>query len=322
MAESRCRHLFVRSPDGQITGVVSDDDLLSYLSRNDAADAASWKTRSVEAIMSLRFRLQDSSHSGSSGGSGRAGVADGDTLDGIRIVEDGRLVAVQTKDDLLLSWSQLQPLIRSATTDELTTLANRSMFQHRLTEELERSTRHGEPLALLLLDIDHFKAINDSLGHLAGDAVLAEFGACLRRTLRLYDIIARFGGDEFAAVCCNCEPSSIDAPIRRLLSAVHELPLPSRQTIDRISISIGAVVVTDGFEQLSIDALIDAADDCLYASKQAGRNCAHVATLNEKSEPTLIRPCEKVKAPSGLPERPVKYAAIATSTESAGGPNR
>jgi GGDEF domain-containing protein len=215
MARSPYRQLLVQTPEGEIAGVVSDSDLLSFLARTDVDESGSWKTRGVESVMPVRLRRV--SETPLSTGEPRVGVkvTTGSSHDCVPIVVNGRLIAVQTHDDLLLSWSQLQPLVQSATTDELTALANRSVFQRRLSEEWNRSTRYGEPLALLLIDLDGFKAVNDSLGHLAGDAVLAEFGACLRRTLRLYDVVARFGGDEFAALCCNCNPSDIAAPIQR-----------------------------------------------------------------------------------------------------------
>jgi len=298
MARSPYRQLLVQSLNGEIAGVVSDSDLLRFLAHNDVDESESWKTRGVESVMPVRLRQSDASSSENRDGS-KVPAGPGGTVDCIPIVVGDRLVAVQTHDDVLLSWSQLQPLIRSATTDELTTLANRAVFQRRLSEERGRSIRYGEPLAVLLIDLDFFKEINDSLGHLAGDAVLAEFAACLRRTLRLYDVVARFGGDEFAALCCNCDPAGIVAPVTRLLSSARELPLPCRTNDLQVSASIGAAVVTGGFDRLSIDDVIEAADECLYASKQAGRDCAHVMTLNgsERSEPSRIR-CEDRAVPA------------------------
>ncbi len=271
MARSPYRQLLVQTPDGEIAGVVSDNDLLSFLSRTDVDDSGNWKTRGVESVMPVRFRrpIESSPSTGIARIDAEA-ARTGSTLDCVPIVVDEQLVAVQTHDDLLLSWSQLQPLVRSATTDELTTLANRAVFQRRLSEEWSRSLRFGEPLGLLLIDLDGFKEINDSLGHLAGDAVLAEFGACLRRTLRLYDVVARFGGDEFAALCCNCNPSGIAAPIQRLLAGARQLPLPCRQTDLKVSVSIGAAVVTGGFDRLSKDV-------------------AHCVTLNGSETSELVR---------------------------------
>ena len=290
MARSPYRQLLVQTLNGDIAGVVSDADLLGFLARTDVDDSGNWKTRGVESVMPVRFRTQqEDTVESDTAANGVSSKKKSRSIDCVPIVVDDRLVAVQTHDDLLLSWSQLQPLVRSATTDELTTLANRSVFQRRFTEEWSRSTRFGEPLGLLLIDLDNFKEINDSLGHLAGDAVLAEFGACLRKTLRLYDVVARFGGDEFAALCCNCDPSGIVAPIRRLLSVAREMPLPRRQAGVQVSVSIGAAVVAGGFDQLSVDAVIAAADECLYASKEAGRNCAHFVTLNGSDRSELTR---------------------------------
>ena len=304
MARSPYRQLLVQTRDGDIAGVVSDSDLLDFLARTDIDESGNWKTRGVESIMPVRFRSQQEESLDDGNKGTRISSRNGESLDCVPIVVDDRLVAVQTHNDLLLSWSQLQPLVRSATTDELTTLSNRAVFQRRFAEEWSRSTRFGEPLGLLLIDLDNFKEINDSLGHLAGDAVLAEFGVCLRKTLRLYDVVSRFGGDEFAALCCNCDPSGIVAPVRRLLSIARELPLPRRQDGLQVSVSIGAAVVTGGFDQLSVDAVIEAADECLYASKQAGRDCAHFVTLNgsDRSELALIS-CEELLDSASSAER-------------------
>ena len=290
MGSSPYRHLLVQSAEGDIAGVVTDSDLLGFLARADTDESGDWKTRGVESIMPVRLRSETESSDADRRQQKGASVSDGTSLSCVPIVVGDQLVAVQTHDDLLLSWSQLEPLVRSATTDELTTLSNRAVFQRRFTEEWSRSTRFGEPLGLLLIDLDNFKEINDSLGHLAGDAVLAEFGVCLRKTLRLYDVVARFGGDEFAALCCNCDPPGIVAPARRLLSIAREMPLPRRQDGLQVSVSIGAAVVTGGLDQLSVEAVIDAADECLYASKLAGRNCAHFVTMNgtDRSEVTHI----------------------------------
>ena len=294
MGSSPYRHLFVQSADGDIAGVVSDSDLLGFLSRTDIGDSGDWKTRGVESIMPFHLSSQLAARDAVDHKRRCLPRGNHAWLDCVPIVAGEQLVAVQTHDDLLLSWSQLQPLVRSATVDELTTLSNRAVFQRRMTEEWSRSTRFGEPLAVLLIDLDNFKEINDSLGHLAGDAVLAEFGACLRKTLRLYDVVSRFGGDEFAALCCNCDPAGIEAPVHRLLSIARGMPLPRRQDGVQVSVSIGAAVVTGGFAQLTVDAVIEAADECLYASKLGGRDCAHFVTLDGSgtSEPARIS-CEE-----------------------------
>jgi len=145
----------------------------------------------------------------------------------VPVLEGDRLVGVLTAEDLLLSWNRLNPLLKEAATDSVTELASRATFNRRLAEEWERAERSGQPLGLILIDVDNFKSINDECGHTTGDAVLCMVGSCLRRTLRVYDIVARYGGDEFAAICCNCEPQDIEAPIGRLQSAVQSLTLPS-----------------------------------------------------------------------------------------------
>ncbi|WP_081949096.1 sensor domain-containing diguanylate cyclase [Litchfieldella xinjiangensis] len=152
-------------------------------------------------------------------------------------------------------------------TDELTGLANRRKFMTRLDEEIARSNRHATPLSLVLLDLDHFKRINDTWGHLQGDQVLAELAALSLDSLREDDVIARLGGEEFALllpltplVCC--EP--LAERLRRLI-AEHDFRLPQ----GRVTVSVGIAEHRVGESR---ETLIERADQSLYAAKRNGRN--------------------------------------------------
>ena len=155
--------------------------------------------------------------------------------------------------------------------DGLTSLCNYREFQRRLAAEVERAQRYKRPFSLLLLDIDNFKAVNDTFGHQAGDAVLQAMASLFRETVRPTDQVARVGGDEFAILLPETPGSGALLVANRLrpLLASQTIPLASGQAIT-ITMSIG--IATFPQEAESGDGLIRVADRALYAAKQAGRN--------------------------------------------------
>jgi len=274
LSSSPYRHVLVSGGDGNVAGVVSSNDILSQMADWSTDDR--WKQKPVESVMTTKFIT-------STPDADAADVAHIITRGDIHcvpVMEGDSLVGVMTSDDLLLSWTRLDPLLKEAATDAVTDLASRAMFNRRLTEEWERAKRSGQALGLVLIDIDGFKAINDECGHLAGDAILCMVGSCLRRNLRIYDIVARYGGDEFAALCCNCRPEDIEVPIKRLQSAIHELSFPSGIQRRTVTLSIGAAIVTGDFDRFKPEMLVEAADRCVYRSKREGRARAYWLTLD------------------------------------------
>jgi len=157
-----------------------------------------------------------------------------------------------------------------ATVDGLTELFNRYWLDKMLPRQMERSRRSGLPLCVLMLDIDHFKRVNDEFGHPAGDEVIREVARRLRDNIRALDLPARYGGEEFALICPS---TSLDAALglaERLRLVVAETPVETGGEQIHISLSAGVAQMegTDGAE-----ALISAADNALYRAKHAGRNC-------------------------------------------------
>ncbi|MBW2455836.1 MAG: diguanylate cyclase [Deltaproteobacteria bacterium] len=160
-----------------------------------------------------------------------------------------------------------QRLAREATTDELTGLHNRRAGLEALRREVARSSREGQRLGVGILDVDHFKQVNDTYGHPAGDDVLRELAARLSATLRPYDHLSRHGGEEFLVVVPNGGRGP--APWERLRAAVAGSPFPTRAGQLDVTISLGH---SSGDGRSDPEELIAAADRALYRAKEAGRN--------------------------------------------------
>ena len=156
-------------------------------------------------------------------------------------------------------------------TDALTGLQNWASFKQGISHEVLRAVRYGNPLSLVMLDIDHFKLFNDTFGHPAGDEVIAAVGTLLRRSAREVDIVARCGGEEFAAVLPDTDAPGAALMADRVRRTIEAAPWPKRA----ITVSVGVATRTPSMRDPS--ALIEAADGALYASKHAGRNRVTVA---------------------------------------------
>jgi diguanylate cyclase (GGDEF)-like protein/putative nucleotidyltransferase with HDIG domain len=161
-------------------------------------------------------------------------------------------------------------LVEQAATDPLTRLANHRAFHERLREELSRALRHGRPLALALLDVDHFKAINDSLGHERGDVVLAAVAATLSDVARTEDVLARLGGDEFALLMPETTEEQALIAVERARGAIAALGLEGGL---RVTVSAGVCGMEHAADP---DTLVRLADGALYWGKAHGRDAAWV----------------------------------------------
>jgi diguanylate cyclase (GGDEF)-like protein len=274
LGKSRHRHVLVSDDGGRVAGVISSNDLLYYLAESSSADRSEWATRTVEAIMTTHFLA---SRPEADASDITPMLASG-SIHCVPVLEDDQLVGVLTADDLLFSWNRLDPVLKEAAVDPVTGLLNRTTFNHRLDEEWSRSRRQGCSLAVTIIDIDEFKQINDSCGHPAGDAVLRMVGVCLKRQLRSYDVVARFAGDEFAAICVDCNHDNIDGPVRRLQRAVHHLSIPAAGR-RQVTLSVGVAVISSNLEDSQPADLIQAADACLYKAKRDGRDRAYLAEI-------------------------------------------
>lgn len=161
-----------------------------------------------------------------------------------------------------------------AMTDTLTGVRNRRYFMQAAALEFERSKRHGRSMALVLIDVDHFKQINDRHGHQMGDQSLIDIASACQKTLRKTDLLARFGGEEFMVMLPETGQREAVRLAERMRQAVHaDLRLPDHLTPGAVTISLGAVAISRATPTL--DFLIQAADQALYDAKRAGRDRVH-----------------------------------------------
>ena len=161
---------------------------------------------------------------------------------------------------------------RLSYTDELTGICNRRFFIQLLTLEVERQKRYPYPVSLLMIDIDYFKHYNDTNGHLDGDQILKAIAILIERGVRQTDIVARFGGEEFAAILINASPKDAMDIAERVRKNVAETPFPNgrAQPNGRLTVSIGVATFSPSFT--TPDDFIREADNALYRAKRAGRD--------------------------------------------------
>lgn len=165
-----------------------------------------------------------------------------------------------------------QQLERLAHYDVLTGIPNRSLLQSSLENAVVSADESGHPLSLIFIDLDSFKAVNDLLGHVAGDRVLTEVAARLRSGVRTDDIVGRIGGDEFVAICENADGSAASSIAERVRSVIRE-PIAGLSRPVSITASIGVVTYVPGVDaRPSSDGLLNRADTAMYRSKGTGKD--------------------------------------------------
>lgn len=162
--------------------------------------------------------------------------------------------------------------------DGLTGIFNRRYFELRMVEELERARRFNSSMSVIMIDIDHFKRLNDEFGHLLGDEVLRQVSSIFNQQLRKMDVVCRYGGEEFAILLSQTDPQYSVAVAEKLRTTVDAWSFPGVPQ----SVTISAGAATYPAHGTTRDELVKAADSALYAAKQAGRNCVRLAALPDR----------------------------------------
>jgi diguanylate cyclase (GGDEF)-like protein/PAS domain S-box-containing protein len=194
-------------------------------------------------------------------------------LENSRAVRDneGNVIFYEgTLTDITAAHELSQQLSYDASHDALTGLANRREFEHRLQRALEMTQATGVEHAMLYLDLDRFKGVNDTCGHVAGDELLRQLGEVLQNRVRSADVVARLGGDEFAVLLHNCNQNDALAVAQQLLKAVHDFEFIWGTNKFTLGVSIGLVCVDPAFKRIA--HVLNAADSACYQAKDAGRD--------------------------------------------------
>jgi len=171
-----------------------------------------------------------------------------------------------------------------ATHDLLTSLWNRGVILELMAHEITRSRRERNCTALMMCDIDHFKSVNDQYGHAIGDEVLREVARRLHNSVRSYDMVGRYGGEEFLVALNKCNPESAVSRAENLRTKVAGRPIQTADKPLTVTISIGLALSSE-FTQCTVEELMHQADMALYAAKAAGRNCVRVAQPSSIGKP-------------------------------------
>ena len=196
----------------------------------------------------------------------------GGEREGEHFVDQQLVVAMGEGIKLALSNIELREELREqAIHDPLTKLYNRRYLDDSLARELSRAQRQNTSLCVSVLDIDHFKRINDTFGHAAGDALLRELGRILRENLRISDIACRYGGDEFVLILPDSSLDDTRHRVQQILGLIKELRIwHGDQLLQSLTVSVGVAVAHE--HNFTSREILRAADEALYAAKQAGRN--------------------------------------------------
>jgi diguanylate cyclase (GGDEF)-like protein len=269
-------HRLVQNDAGVIDGIVDLREIRRLLGADNPIERIRWEDVTVGAIADTVFAVPDDS---------RPNVNVEKVCHGTTICDTAGCVAIVADGQTYVNWSRISAAMQKNQFDPVTQLPTRMSCSRRLREEINRSARSGQPLAVLLVDLDHLKEINDQFGHTAGDATLLLVADSLRAGVRSYDFVARFAGDEFMVICYDCKPQDVGLPIVRLQAALAARQTANTHSASRISVSIGAAVLTRIDARLSPESIVEQADACLYQAKRAGRATAYAIELDANGVP-------------------------------------
>ena len=185
-----------------------------------------------------------------------------------KLIQNNRQLLKQSEDLKQIS----DEFRKLSVTDALTGIYNRRHFEELIKTETEIAQRHGEVFSLLIIDIDHFKMVNDNYGHPCGDSVLKEVAGTLKNNLRKTDIICRVGGEEFVAICKRADKATAMDISNKLREKVESLTTPFGDERIKVTISVGVASLNSESTEEHADSLYKQADIAVYHSKKSGRN--------------------------------------------------
>jgi diguanylate cyclase (GGDEF)-like protein len=269
-----------------LTLIINDDDAPFRLAPIRVDEAVVGRGEEADVIvhdggvsrMHARFFLRDGDWHVEDLDSQNGTLVGDEPLVGIRAITGGDEIHIGTQCTIRVLFDDEKEqaaaadLYHAATCDPLTKTYNRRYLQARLEQELAFARRHATRLSVLILDLDHFKAVNDTHGHLAGDLVLRLAGATLSRIVRTEDVVARYGGEEFVVLARGIDHRNAQILADRLRRALASLRIPWKEQYIEVTASVGVATqdLHHGYE--TVDALLGVADRGLYEAKLTGRN--------------------------------------------------
>ncbi len=273
-AAPRDRHLLVRVHGNQLGQVIRLDNVEYSIGRS--MDSNIWLNDSGMSRHHARLKREGASYSVEDLESANGSFVQGERIQK-RQLSDGDMI--QLGPSVIFRYSitdedeenVLRKLYEASVRDSLTGCYNREHFDERLKAEVSYARRHHTLLSLLMYDLDHFKRVNDTYGHQAGDEVLIELSARIRAQLRAEDIFVRYGGEEFSIILRGITVEGAAHVAERLRNAAASQPAVFEGTAIPVTISLGAASLHEAQEPTS-QALISVADRRLYAAKHGGRN--------------------------------------------------
>ena len=197
----------------------------------------------------------------------------------------GAVESFSDKSSKAALFQRIEDLQKMALVDSLTELPNRRSIHLKLRSRIDEMIRYGWPCGVLFIDIDNFKRINDDHGHSFGDNVLKMVGRSLSSSLRSYDVLGRYGGEEFVAIIANVNLEQLHSFANRLRLLVEQSSLTTESGTVSVTISIGATLVRSND---TLDTVIKRADRLMYHSKSTGRNCVSTELSTEDNEENYI----------------------------------
>jgi diguanylate cyclase (GGDEF)-like protein len=269
----------VKNAAGLIDGILDLRRIDRMLRCDDPVERARWEAETAGAVADSVFAEPV--------GSPRVayGQAPEAIVEGVPIHDSTGCVAIVAGGETYVSWSRVAAAMQQNQFDPVTQLPTRTAFKRRLREEVNRSARAGRPLAVVIIDIDYFKRINDEFGHAAGDTALLMTADSLRAGFRSYDFVARYAGDEFVVLCNDCKPSHIGLPIVRLQRALAARLSAATNPGLRITLSVGVATLAEIDPDCLPELIVEQADACLYEAKRAGRATVFAVELDRFAQP-------------------------------------
>ncbi len=270
------RYALVENEQGLIAGIVDLQHVCELLASDNPMERARWEDVPVGSIAELLVPCASSPEPLPIEDASRSFTT---------IRDDVGTAAVVIGGETFVNWNRVNAAFMQNHLDPVTQIPSRQSFNRRLREEVGRAARAQQPLAVMLIDLDHFKEVNDSHGHSTGDAVLKAVAESLRSAVRSYDFVARFGGDEFVVLCNGCGPDKIQIPVWRLRDSLTRRLQTFTPANVRVTLSIGVAISTAMDEHCCPELIVEQADICLYRAKRGGRATAFYVDLDPFGRP-------------------------------------